>query len=288
MLCNDFSTLEYSKSTEIADFCLRLRFNLVHFICPSLNLYYQALLMRSKKNNTFIVAWFWKIYTMPCNTDPMLLKLSSSINYLAFNPTNICHTFPASPRLLHLVFGPKIQTVCIYFKLLDGLSLEVGPGIEVPEQHNERDHVPNQGVVHPQREFTSHQYAVDAQGEGTGELDLKWNEMLSCGSCCELFRFGNYQLQDGQVLLPPQVFVHVWSQGGQSVVCVHQNVNERVDHGGEESCGRKTVISNIILKSKTTTLTASTGNPLDANPPKRKHGTVVVHVQECQLVVLFA
>lgn len=197
---------------------------------------------------------------------------------------------PSFTALLHLVFGPKIQTVCIYFKLLDGSSLEVGLGIEVPEQHDERDHVPNQGVVHPQWEFASHQYAIDAQREGTGELDLKWNEMcyLEYPAGSSLSVFGNYQLQDGQVLLPPQVFVHVWSQGGQSVVCVHQNVNERVDHGREESCGKKTVISIIILKNRTTTLTTSTGNPLDANPPERKHGTVMVHVQERQLVVLFA
>lgn len=35
-------------------------------------------------------------------------------------------------------------------------------------------------------------------------------------------------------------------------------------------------------------LTTSAGHPLDADPPEREHGTVVVHVQERELVFFFA
>jgi len=35
-------------------------------------------------------------------------------------------------------------------------------------------------------------------------------------------------LQSGQVLLPPQVFLYVGTQSSQQVVCVHDNMHERV------------------------------------------------------------
>lgn len=38
------------------------------------------------------------------------------------------------------------------------------------------------------------------------------------------------QLQLGQVLLPPKVLLHVWSNCWQGVVSVHDRVNKRVEH----------------------------------------------------------
>jgi len=42
-------------------------------------------------------------------------------------------------------------------------------------------------------------------------------------------------LQGGQVLLPPQVFLHVGAQGGQQVVRVHDYVDERVQQSEERA-----------------------------------------------------
>lgn len=38
-----------------------------------------------------------------------------------------------------------------------------------------------------------------------------------------------YDLHNGQVFLPPQIFLHLWAHGRQQIVHVHDYVNERVD-----------------------------------------------------------
>ena len=86
----------------------------------------------------------------------------------------------------------------------------VGFGIEVSEEHDEGDHVYDEGVLHPKREVASRLDAVDAEDQGSSELD---------------------QLEDGQVLLPPEVLGHLGSEGRQAVVRVHQYVDEAVHHG---------------------------------------------------------
>lgn len=45
-----------------------------------------------------------------------------------------------------------------------------------------------------------------------------------------------YQLDDSQILLPPQVFVHLRSNSWQPVVSVHQNMDEWVDDGRKSGC----------------------------------------------------
>jgi len=42
-------------------------------------------------------------------------------------------------------------------------------------------------------------------------------------------------LQGGQVLLPPQIFLHVGAQGSQQVVGVHDYVDERVQQSEERA-----------------------------------------------------
>lgn len=44
----------------------------------------------------------------------------------------------------------------------------------------------------------------------------------------------HYQLQDGQVTLPPQVPAHPWSQAGQGVVAIHEDVDKGVEHPNKE------------------------------------------------------
>jgi len=45
-----------------------------------------------------------------------------------------------------------------------------------------------------------------------------------------------YQLQDGEVLLPPEVFSNVRAQSCQTVVSIHEHVNEAVGHCRKEGC----------------------------------------------------
>jgi hypothetical protein len=41
-------------------------------------------------------------------------------------------------------------------------------------------------------------------------------------------------LENSQVFFPPEKFLHLWSDGGHHVICVHNNVNEGVEE--EEEC----------------------------------------------------
>lgn len=47
--------------------------------------------------------------------------------------------------------------------------------VEVSEQHNERYHVSDEGVVHPERKLTTGANTVDAHRHSRGELNL-WEE----------------------------------------------------------------------------------------------------------------
>lgn len=61
---------------------------------------------------------------------------------------------------------------------------DIGFGVEVSKQNDERDHVDNESVLHPEREIATRSYAVDAQNQSGRELN---------------------ELEDRQVLLPPEV-----------------------------------------------------------------------------------
>lgn len=48
-------------------------------------------------------------------------------------------------------------------------------------------------------------------------------------------RVVRYHLEHGQVFLPPQVLLHLWPDGGQHVVRVHNDVHERVEQTEERA-----------------------------------------------------
>lgn len=76
-----------------------------------------------------------------------------------------------------------------------------------------------------------------------------------------------YQLPLRDVLLPPEVRPH-GRDGRQTVVRVHEDVDEAV------KCGTK--------------IRVATGDPVHHEPPDVEHGGVVVHMQDCDLVVVLA
>lgn len=149
--------------------------------------------------------------------------------------------------------------------------------VEIAEQHQERDHVADEQIVHPQREFAVIVKGDTRRGHGDGELD---------------------QLDHGQIALPPQILGDRRSHGGQCIVQVHYHVHRWVDHGRQEGCWCACGYCGYDINelsafvswpfARAFDLTWTARHPLDTYPPKREHGTVVVHVQERQLVVLAA
>lgn len=77
-----------------------------------------------------------------------------------------------------------------------------------------------------------------------------------------------HHLHHGQVLLPPEVLLHLGSHGGQHVVGVHDNMDEGVQETEEAR--------------------VATGSELDAPPHRGGHNSVVDDVQGGHLVVPLA
>lgn len=126
------------------------------------------------------------------------------------------------------------------------LSAEVALVIEVTEEDNESDAVSKHHNVHTVGKVTLGEEIVACVQEEEDKL---------------------HQLQGGQVLLPPQILLHVRANGSQAIVRVHDNMDERVNKTNEERL--------------------SSGYIFDSCPPVEDHGAVVVDVEKCQLAVLF-
>lgn len=77
-----------------------------------------------------------------------------------------------------------------------------------------------------------------------------------------------HHLDEGQVLLPPQILLHFGSHGGQHIVGVHQNVDECVEEAEERAM--------------------AAGRELHSPPHRGWHQSMVDDVQRGDLVVPFA
>lgn len=75
--------------------------------------------------------------------------------------------------------------------------------------------------------------------EDDQELNLSMREGNACVPCIAIgklyFVGSTYDLQDSDVLLPPQVFLYFRSHGGQQVVGIHNDVDEGVDESEQGS-----------------------------------------------------
>uniref|UniRef100_A0A8W7P978 Uncharacterized protein n=1 Tax=Anopheles coluzzii TaxID=1518534 RepID=A0A8W7P978_ANOCL len=69
-----------------------------------------------------------------------------------------------------------LMTPTVNFELLDRLALHVGLCVKVTEQQDERDHVADQCVMHPERKLASRNDSIDAEHHGHGEL----NQLKDC------------------------------------------------------------------------------------------------------------
>lgn len=74
-------------------------------------------------------------------------------------------------------------------------------------------------------------------------------------------------LHGSQMLLPPKIFLILWSHGSQQVVGIHNNVDESVEDAKESR--------------------VSTRSELDTPPNSCRHDTVVNDMQICDLVKFF-
>lgn len=59
----------------------------------------------------------------------------------------------------------------------------------------------------------------------------------------------SYHLDDGQILLPPQVFLDLRSTGGQAIIQIHQDVDHRIHVCTKECCKYKKNNINYTVKS---------------------------------------
>lgn len=84
------------------------------------------------------------------------------------------------------VYGREIMCPKLRVKSASDLR-DVGFGVEIPKQDDEGEHVDHEGILHPEGEVASRSNAVDPENQGSRELD---------------------QLEDRQVLLPPEIFTH--------------------------------------------------------------------------------
>lgn len=83
-------------------------------------------------------------------------------------------------------YGREIIRPGLYTKSASDLC-DIGFGVEVPEQDDEREHVNYESVLHPERKVASRSNAIDSQNQSSRKLD---------------------ELEDCQVLLPPEVLGH--------------------------------------------------------------------------------
>lgn len=83
-----------------------------------------------------------------------------------------------------------------------------------------------------------------------------------------IFQINTYQLNDGEILFPPQIFAHVWPNGGESIIGIHDHMDKTIDHCASER--------------------ATSWHKFGAHPPKCKHGAVMIDVKEGELILLFA
>lgn len=75
------------------------------------------------------------------------------------------------------------------------------------------------------------------------------------------------KLQLCEIFLPPQIRPHGWNRR-QAVVGVHHDVDETVESGTKEGM--------------------ATGNPVHDEPPDVEHGSVMINVEKCDLVIVLS
>ena len=77
-----------------------------------------------------------------------------------------------------------------------------------------------------------------------------------------------HQLHPCKVPFPPQIGAHSWPHGRQTIVSIHEDVNEAVE------CGTK--------------VGSSSRDPLAHQPPQEAHGGVVIYMKQGNLIVLLS
>lgn len=149
------------------------------------------------------------------------------------------------------------------------LLLLVGLLIEVIEQEVEEHGVGQGEADRPSWIAAVGVEQLSLMNEGAAELDLK-SERTSTISyrSIHLYLSKAYHLQVGDVLLPPQILLHLRSEGGEEVVGVHDDVHERVDPANEGAM--------------------SAGIVLGGAPADHGHHSVMIHMQERHLTIVLA
>jgi len=130
------------------------------------------------------------------------------------------------------------------------LRLPVSFDIKVTEENDERDHVGDLEPAEEQREITA--------------LYIQTNQMQTVDEHNNKLR----QLHASKIPLPPQILLHVRTEGGQQVVRIHDHVDETIAQRSHVRCTAR--------------------YKLQHGPSDDGHRGVVVNMEEGDLVVLLA
>lgn len=163
-----------------------------------------------------------------------------------------------------------VVAVLIRLGLCYRLLLLVGLLIEVIEQEVEEHSVGQGEADRPSWIAAVGVEQLSLMNEGAAELDLhrEKTRTISYRSIHLLYLSMAYHLQVGDVLLPPQILLHLRSEGGEEVVGVHDDVHERVDPANEGAMSARIVLG---------------GAPADHG-----HDSVMIDMQERHLTIVLA
>lgn len=117
------------------------------------------------------------------------------------------------------------------------LFTRVSRSIKLAKQNYKRECIANKDILHPPCKLTTRENGIETKNDSSRKL---------------------YQLQDCQVLFPPEILLNFRSHGCHSIVSVHDNMDKAVNHGSRES--------------------RPSWNETGSNPPKEEHSWMMVDV----------
>lgn len=194
-------------------------------------------------NNIHSSSLFWRSILFNLTVNLNVLRLFPLSNYTKKEPHGGFHPLKksANPKLFTFQHFRRFLLLCHSFPHGVRLLVEM---LEQPEQSNDVNPV----------EPSEHALRVLGDGNQIGTVEEDQDELV--------------HLHPRQVLLPPQILLHVRAKRGQHVIRIHDGVDEAIEQGPE--------------------ITQSPGHEFQQAPLEDQHGDVMVHVEERDLVVLLS
>lgn len=82
--------------------------------------------------------------------------------------------------------------------------------VELSKKYQKGEGITNKDILHPSSEWTSSDDGIESKDDAGQKLD---------------------QLKNGQVFFPPKKSLNLWPESGESIIRVHDDMDETIDHG---------------------------------------------------------